>query len=275
MKTILIPTDFSEESKISAGYGIQLAKEKNAKLILLHVFHIPIYAGNDPVFMPPFDEFENSNIEMLNEYENEIRVKYSFTNPIENITKSGFLINEIADIVEDNNVDLIVMGISDAGKFSELILGSNAIEVIKNTNCPTLIVPEGATYVPINTIVLACDDLEKIRDTNALKQISKYVELFNSKLIVINVVDSFENVDFKQTLFEAKNKSIFEGIIYSVHFIEGDNLIKNINDFIDKNKADLLIMIPKKLNAFSKLFHISSTKKMAFHSHIPLLAIHE
>lgn len=275
MKTILIPTDFSEESKTSAGYGIQLAKEKNAKLILLHVFHIPIYAGNDPVFMPPFDELENSNIDMLNEYENEIRVKYSFTNPIENITKSGFLINEIADIVEDKNVDLIVMGISDAGKFSELILGSHAIGVIKNTTCPTLIVPEGATYHTINTIVLACDDIEKIRGTSALKQITKYVQLFNSRLIVINVVDSFENIDFKQTLFEAKNKTIFEGINYSVHFIEGDNLIKNLNDFIDKNNADLLIMIPKKHTAFSKLFHISSTKKMAFRSHIPLLAIHE
>lgn len=274
METILIPIDFSEVSKSAAEYGFQFAKERNAKLILLHVFHIPVYAGNDPVFMPPFDELEHSNIVSMERFEKELREKFTFTHPIENITKSGFLINEITDIVEEKGISLIIMGISEAGKLSEILLSSNSIGVIKNTKCPTLIVPEGAVYRPINTIVFACDDIKKVEESNALKQITEFVDICNSKMLVLTVVDSFEKMD-TDVLFEAKKEILFEDIKYSVHFIEGDDLVKNINNFIEKHNADLLIMIPRKHTVFSRLFNESSTKKMAFNSHIPLLAIHE
>lgn len=274
METILIPIDFSEVSKNTAEYGIQFAKERNAKLILLHVFHIPVYAGDDVAFMPPYNELEESSVIAMKKFEKELRMKYSFTNPIENVVKSGFLISEITDLVEGKKISLIIMGISEAGKLSEILLSSNSVGVIKNTNCPTLVVPEGVTYRPINTIVFACDDIEKIAGTNAAKQITEFVELLNSKLIVLTVVESFETLD-QEVLIDAKKEILFEGLNYSVLFIEGDNLVKNINNFIEKNNADLLIMIPRKHTIFSKLFYESNTKKMAFNSPIPLLAIHE
>ncbi len=275
METILIPTDFSEVSKNAIEYGIQLAKEKNAKVILLHVVQIPVFAAEDPFFMPPFDEIEKSKTTIMKQLEGELRAKYSFTNPIEIITKTSFLISEITQTAAKNNIDLIIMGIDDVGLISELLLGSISVEVLQKTTCPTLIVPKGAKYRPINNIVLACNDLEEMKDTIAVLQITKFVELFNSNLIVLNVVESFEKPDFEKALFDAKNISIFENIDYSVHFIAGDNLVNTVNDFIDNTNADLLIMLPKRHAAISKLFHISSTKKMAFHTHIPLLAIHE
>lgn len=274
METILIPIDFSEVSKNTAEYGIQFAKERNAKVILLHVFHIPVYAGDDVAFMPPYNELEESSVIAMKQFEKELRMKYSFTNPIENVVKSGFLISEITDLVEGKKISLIIMGISEAGKLSEILLSSNSVGVIKNTNCPTLIVPEGVRYRPINTIVFACDDIEKIAGTNAAKQITEFVELLNSKLIVLTVVEFFETLD-QEVLIDAKKEILFEGLNYSVLFIEGDNLVKNINNFIEKNNADLLIMIPRKHTIFSKLFYESNTKKMAFNSPIPLLAIHE
>jgi nucleotide-binding universal stress UspA family protein len=274
METILIPIDFSEVSNNTAEYGIQFAKEKNAKIILLHVFNIPVYAGDDVTFMPPYDEFEESSIIAMEKLEKRLRDKYAFTNPIENVVKSGFLISEIADLVEGKEISLIIMGISEAGKLSEILISSNSVGVIKNTNCPTLIVPEGVKYRPINTIVFACDDIEKIAGTSASKQITEFVELLNSKLIVLTVVESFENLD-QEILLDAKKEVLFEGLNYSVLFIEGNNLVKNINNFIEKHSVDLLIMIPRKHTIFSKLFQESNTKKMAFNSPIPLLAIHE
>ena len=275
METILIPTDLSEVSKNAAEYGIQLAKEKNAKVIMLHVIEIAAMAGDDPLFMPPFDILEKTKISLMKEFENKLREKYSFTNPIESITKTSYLMQEIKQIISEKNIDIIVMGIADVGKLSEFLLGSNSVEVARKTNSPTLIVPKGAMYKPINNIVLACNDLEEMKDTSIGKQISKFVKLFDSKLTVLNVVESFEDPEFEKILFDAKNKTIFENINYSVNFIAGTNLVFTINDFIDKNNVDLLIMIPKRHEFFSQLFHISSTKQMAFHTHIPLLAIHE
>jgi nucleotide-binding universal stress UspA family protein len=37
IKTILVPVDFSEASKMAAKYGLTLAGQLNARLILAHV----------------------------------------------------------------------------------------------------------------------------------------------------------------------------------------------------------------------------------------------
>ncbi|MES2591789.1 MAG: universal stress protein [Bacteroidota bacterium] len=274
MKTILIPTDFSEVSKNAVEYGVQLAQQRNAKLILLHVFHIPVIASDDPVLIPSFDELEKDNVGFLKEFETEIRSRFNFTNGIECITKPGFLIDQIEETVLEKNLDLIIMGITEAGKLSELLLGSSSIGVIKNINCPTIIIPAEAKFRPINTIVFACD-LEKTESIAALEQIKKFVQLFNAHLMVFNMVEPAQADGFEESVHSGKFKTIFENINHSIHFIKGDNLVDTVNNFIDEKHADLLIMIPKKHTFFSQLFHKSSTKKMAFHTHVPLLAIHE
>jgi nucleotide-binding universal stress UspA family protein len=274
MKTILIPTDFSDPSKNAVEYGVRLAKEKNASLILLHVFHIPVVATDDPVLMPSFDELEDDNMEFLKEFENELKVKYAFTNPIESISKPGFLVDEIAELVKEKNLDLIVMGITDAGKLSELLISSNSIGVIKRISCPTIIVPSKAVYRPVDTIVFACD-IEKTENTAAIEKVKEFAQLFNARLMVFNMVETNEDMEREKAIFNERFEVLFKNIPHSVHFTEGNDLIRSINNFIDSNNADLLIMVPKKHTFFSQLFHESSTKRMAFHSHIPLLAIHE
>ncbi len=274
MKTILIPTDFSEASKNAVDYGVRLAKEKNAQLVLLHVFHIPVMATEDPVLMPSFDQIEDDSQIFLKEIENGLRLKYNFTNPIESISRAGFLIDEIEDLVKEKNLDLIIMGITDAGKLAELVISSSSIGVIKKINCPTIIVPEQAVYKPINSIVFACD-IENTENISTIEQVKQFAQMFNAKLMIFNMVEDHEEKAHEKAVFNEKFASLFSNVPHSVHFITGEDLINSINAFIDTNNADLLIMVPQKHTFFWQLFHESSTKKMAFHSHVPLLAIHE
>ncbi|MFY9310835.1 MAG: universal stress protein [Bacteroidia bacterium] len=274
MKTILIPTDFSDASKNAIDYGVKLAKEKNAKLVLLHVFHIPVVATDDPVLMPSFEQIEDDSQLFLKETENKLRAMYGFTNPIESISKPGFLIDEIDDLVKEKNLDLIIMGITDAGKLAELVISSNSIGVIKKINCPTIIVPSGAVYRPIQTIVFACD-IEHTESLSAIGQVKQFVNIFNARLMIFNMVKNTEDKERERVLFHEKFAGLFAGVEHSINITEGDDLITAINTFIDINNADLLIMLPQKHTFFWQLFNESSTKKMAFHSHIPLLAIHE
>lgn len=274
MKTILIPTDFSETSQNAVDYGVRLAKEKNAQLVLLHVFHIPVVATDDPVLMPSFDQIEDDSQVLLKETENRLKTKYNFTNPIESISRPGFLIDEIDDLVKEKNIDLIIMGITDAGKLAELVISSNSIGVIKKINCPAIIVPETAVYKPVNTIVFACD-IENTENSATIEQVKQFVQLFNAKLMIFNMLENREAEEHEKAVFNEKFATHFNTTPHSMHFITGDNLINSINTFIDSNNADLLIMVPQKHTFFWQLFHESSTKKMAFHSHVPLLAIHE
>jgi nucleotide-binding universal stress UspA family protein len=44
---------------------------------------------------------------------------------------------------------------------------------------------------------------------------------------------------------------------------------------VNNHPIDMLIMLPKKHSFFASLFHKSQSKEMAYHSHIPLLALHQ
>jgi hypothetical protein len=59
------------------------------------------------------------------------------------------------------------------------------------------------------------------------------------------------------------------------HFIENESFTAGINLFSEKNHIDLIITMPKKHGFFDSLFKKSHTKKLAFHSHLPLMVMHD
>jgi nucleotide-binding universal stress UspA family protein len=271
MKTILIATDFSESASNAADYAVKLAKQYNFNIILLYVFHIPVVATEAPVVVMSMDELEKINMSSLKEYEKQLRAKHQLNSAIECIVRPGFVNDEISEIVKERSVDLVVMGITGAGKFKELLIGSNTTKVVRNIDCPTLIVPENASYNGINTIAFACDFEETKEQT--LHQLKSFIEIANSKLLVLNVVDPSKEIQDEK--LSGIKLDIFENVAHSIHFQEDGDLVHAINKFIDENKVDILIMIPHKHNVFERIFNQSNTKKMVFHSHVPILAIHD
>jgi nucleotide-binding universal stress UspA family protein len=273
MKSILTPTDFSEQSINAFKYALSIAKLSKSKVILLHVYQIPVVPADVPVSID-YVQLEKENQNALIDFEAQLRQKLNYTIELECIAKWGFVTDEINNVVHEKSIDLIVMGITGAGKLGELLIGSNSTSVIKNIDCPTLIVPINAKFKGVQSIALATD-LEKIKHGHALSQIKKIIKLFNSKLMILNVIDPSEIPDFQKAVSGINLENTFGEIEHSFHLQGNNDIIYGINDFIDNNNIDMLIMLPKKHSLFSILFKESKTKKMAFHTHIPLLAIHE
>ncbi|MGQ0828006.1 MAG: universal stress protein [Bacteroidota bacterium] len=275
MKTILIPTDFSETAKNAADYAIEFAKHINALVVLLHVFHIPIATTEAPVIIPSYDDLEKDNLFNLKEFEQELRGKHGLIAPIECIVKPGFIIDEIRETIKEKNIDLVVMGITGVNKLAELLIGSNTIGVIKGVKCPTLIIPKNAKFKPIKTIAFACD-FEEVKDESALKKMKTFVKELGARLLILNVVDPVEEkVTTEKAVSGVRLVNMFDDINHSLHFPEDDDPVHAINEFIELHNVDLLVMVPHKHNIFSRIFREGTTKKMAFHTHIPLLAIHD
>jgi nucleotide-binding universal stress UspA family protein len=59
------------------------------------------------------------------------------------------------------------------------------------------------------------------------------------------------------------------------YFLGLENVDEAINQFAHDKKVELIIVIHKGQKLFSKLFVKSHTKKLAYHSSIPVLALHE
>lgn len=42
MKNILVPTDFSENSKCAFNYALELAEQLNAAITVVHIYHLSV-----------------------------------------------------------------------------------------------------------------------------------------------------------------------------------------------------------------------------------------
>jgi nucleotide-binding universal stress UspA family protein len=273
MKTILVPTDYSKTAMNAADYAIEIAKIMKAKVILLHVFDVPVAVTDMPVVITTFEDFEKIKKEQLKKYESDLIAKHGKSVSVSSVLKPGFINDEIKDVVKDKKVDLIVMGITGAGRLPELLIGSNASRVIKNVDCPTITVHENIKFKPIKKIAFACD-YDEIEESHAISRLIEFTQLFKAKLLLINIVDPSEKASYKKELTGALLEHIFDKVNHTVSFRKDEDVIGGINNFVDHHSIDLLVMLPKKHTLFSRLFHESNTKKMAFHTHVPLLTIH-
>ena len=273
MKNILVPIDFSEQSKNAASYAIQLAKATDAKVTFLHVYPMPTVATEMPVLLTSYDEIEHDSLNLLKKMAEELRSKLNYTLPIECLVGPGYLLETVKEMVSDKKIDLIVMGITGAGAVTEKFIGSNATVIIKHVKCSVVVVPLEAKYKSIKTIVFATD-LAKIENSPAITEIKNLCETFNSSLNIVNIFHANETMSYEKSLSGKLLDSIFEKINHSIHMPEGE-LVDGINKIIDEQKADLLVMIPRKHIIFADMINERHTKKMAFHTHIPLLAIHD
>jgi nucleotide-binding universal stress UspA family protein len=111
-------------------------------------------------------------------------------------------------------------------------------------------------------------------ETTPAKFICEFVKLFHSELHVLNIDHKHKNLAEKsqeslllQTMLQETNPEW--------HFIDNKNVEEGIHSFADDNDIDLLVAIPKKHSLLDSLMHYSHTKELVFHSHVPVMCIHE
>ena len=140
LKTILVPSDFSECSDEALRYGLELARRFDARVHLLHVVQ-------DPVTQPWAAEgFSVPLFEVVEEWQRqaEERLKAAVADAdrarVTIVSKVATPYAEILDYAAANQVDLIVMGTHGRGGVSHMLLGSIAERVVRRAPCPVLTV---------------------------------------------------------------------------------------------------------------------------------------
>lgn len=273
MKTILVPTDFSENAINACEYAVGIAQKLQARIILLNVFHIPMIVGDVPEgpLMPDFEELKGLSYKKLEEAKAEIDRRYPNVH-LNIYSIQGFAVSEITDFAERNNIDLIIMGTQGASGLQELIIGSNTASVIEDAKCPVLAIPKNTLFKGIKNIVYATDYLES--DISAINNLSEIAALFDAEIIVTHIAESEnETAGLKEWFIEATAKKLKYKKL-SFRLITDNNVVHGLHEFTRSMPADILAMTTRRHNLFQKLFNPSITKKMAFHTEIPLLAFH-
>lgn len=274
MKSILVPTDFSECSINALNYAASLSKFTGAKIYLLHVYQVPVPATDVPVIdIEDSKKMEKDFSRRMHHVIKEQKEKHGWTAEVSVISSTGITFYEINHIVKDKKIDLIVMGMRGETTVIDKLFGSNTTEMVKKAICPLLLVPEDAAFHVPDRIAIAFDfnkpqDLKKV---NASKEIA---QLFNSKLFVFSIIEEKNDASEKAVMYDAVKK-IFEDVEHSIHFNVNHDLQQGILSFIDEHKAKMLVMFHHSHNIFARMFTVINSKEISFRIKVPLMVINE
>ena|SRR5579872_4023256 len=137
IQTILHPTDFSESSQYAFETACSLVKDKNTRLIVLHVA-LPSTA---PI---PFEPVPNPLVPA--ESQEFLKGRYIWPQPsdpkitVEHRVAEGEAPHEILQLAKALKCDVIVMGTHGRTGLSRFLTGSVAEEVLRKAACPVLAV---------------------------------------------------------------------------------------------------------------------------------------
>ncbi|NDY72057.1 universal stress protein [Desulfobacter hydrogenophilus] len=136
-KKILNPVDGSEHSMRATQYSIELAKQFDSKIILLHCHaRFPIVLA-EPQFQNVLNEIMKNSEELIKPFEDlleESGVEYEIR------ILEGSPAKNIDTVVNVEKINLIVMGSRGVGNIEGLFLGSVAHQVLHKVQCPVFII---------------------------------------------------------------------------------------------------------------------------------------
>ena len=275
MKTIIATTDFSPVSLNAVNFAADMALSINASLLLFNAYNIPVSYSDVPVLLVSVDEIKKSSEAGLDKLKEKILHVTSGKIKVYTEARMGNTVDELEVLCKEIQPFAVVMGAKGSSGIEKILFGSTALTAIRHLTWPVICVPAGKEYGKgIRKIGFACD-FREVLETTPVKFIKQIVKEFNAELHIINV-------DYKEKHFRPETPEqsfllhhLLEEVKPQYHFINNPDTEYGINEFAETNNLDLVIAIPKKHKLLEGLFKPSSTKKLVFQSHIPVMCMHE
>lgn len=271
MQNILVPVDFSDISRHAAIYALKLAAQLHVpKVILYHAYQAPLTVDSPVAAVQLFDEaiLKKESSAALQLFRSSIENECAPGCFLETYNEYNLLINGVDEVCKLTNSKLVVMGITGGGVFAEKLIGSNTVSVARNSSVPVFILPKDIEYKPFSSIVLLTD-YQHTDENLPIQKIHWLLDVTHAKLQVLHI-EKDKNVHRElQEIVLLKDHNPTYHVVHSEHFTAG------VDNFVTKNHADLIVIIPKDHGFFSSLFTSSHTTQIAFHSKVPVLAIHQ
>lgn len=274
MKKIIVPVDFSAASTNAAEFAGNLAIFYGAEIWLFHAYEMPVGIGE--IAWPLFNVTElqkaaEQELETLKEtIQSNLRSKITIHTKAQMTT----LMDGLEEICEVVKPDLVVMGLSGKGALAKLVVGSNTIKIIHDLQYPVLVVPPKAAFTPVLRIGFACD-YKKIEESTPVSLLKKVVKDFNAELYVLNVDFEDRNFDINVMDETFTVRNLFRDINPVYDSIESKTVTEGLNEYAVEKGLDWVVVIPKKHTVLQKIFNRSQSKDLLYHTHLPVLCIHQ
>jgi nucleotide-binding universal stress UspA family protein len=261
MHRIIVPVDFSDTALNAARFvALMLSGKKDALIILYHNYK------------------DSQDHEMCMNYLESLKMELHHKGDMNVecvIEMGGELIDNLSRLAQTRTATLIAMGITGRTAMGQKLIGSNTLKMVDNSLIPVMIIPSDATYNGINHVAFASDFKDVVKTTPAAF-INSVLEMFSPQLHVVNVdPNHYVSITEECQLEKEKLQQMFSAYNPEFYFIAMNDFFDAMDNFVKDKSIDMLVTVPRFHANSSTLFKSTHTKKLAYHSNIPLMAAHE
>ena len=276
MKSILIPTDFSENAMNAVKYALEFFKYQKTVFYFMHAYQNEFYDHEELVSREKFDDVLNKvkngsiqNLEKLLKDVNKIAPNPRYT--YHTISANNTLVEEANSIADEKNIDLIVMGTKGKSNERHIVFGSQTFQVLKYVQCPVLAIPSNYTNTQPKRILFPTNYLIPYK-RRELKLLSDLAKSYRSVIDVLYISTSK-----KLSMRQEDNKGFIKDILRenTVNFYIEDSkkLDEAIKNYIKNNNIDMITMVNTQHSFLEDMLFPSAIDKVSLGLEIPLLAM--
>lgn len=280
MKNILLPTDFSENSWNAIVYALNFFDNASCNFFLLHVNALSYVAANNYPYVNSKEFIEESFTKPAKKQLKTLLKRISTEFPEHQkhhfftLTDYNFFVDSVRNQVQEKKIDMIVMGTKGASGLKKVIVGSNAADVIKKVKCPTLVVPEDATFVDLDEIAFPTD-YYLTYGVDLLKPLYNILKVHNSSLQVIHISNKTEGLCISQQDNKDLLNDYFNKFSPTFYNLANKNVEAAIEVFVQSRDIKMVAMVAKNLNYFQRILFHNKIEEITYHTRIPFLVMHD
>ena len=287
--TILVPVDFSRYSLKAASIAIEISQKLGAKLLFYHVMPRPDFFSSPYSDVMPFDTGIYDHLK-----ETEKRADQDFkkfmtqlasivgedvweTLNTEQIVKMGDAEEDILGYTDIHPPRVIVMGIKSPSKDSGQVMGSTTAGIIYKAKVPVLVIPEDAPILnlaSVKKVVYATNFDDK--DFLSIDKLLGLLLPFKTDVTCLHIGkhDQHEWDEAKLSSMSKTLKKNFKNAKLNCEMVEGDNVLTELENYIEEKNIDVLALTTHKRNMITRIFNPGIAREMVFHLKTPLFVFH-
>jgi nucleotide-binding universal stress UspA family protein len=294
IKRILVPIDFSEPSRTALNYGLSLALQFNARLVLAHV--VPPNVGLVYTFPTESFAFEKDQARYAKSMlPTLIPAEYMDRLDLQTIVKVGVIQDELLAVVKDEKIDIVVMGTHGRNAFERFLLGSLTEKMLRKVPVPILTVSHLDAALDLHTAgpvslrkILYATDLSDSSDVG-LRVAFEIARGTGASVTVLHVLQALETIywgaeggfigqelkTIQEETFKRLQTSMLhggEGVAATPIMVEGEPF-REILNVAEEEKSDLIVLNLQGKGLVERALLGSTAERVIRSAHVPVLSI--
>ncbi|MBL7845193.1 MAG: universal stress protein [Cyclobacteriaceae bacterium] len=273
MKKILVPCDFSEQAVSAFRFALDVAVQSKGEVHLVNVVEVPVL--HDSVLMPVM-AFEEALFKELREKAEKqfqkMRDKYAPERiKLESKVIFGPVSRMLFDYIQEKGIDLVVMGTKGASGVREVLIGSNAEKMVRNSPVPVIAIKKYVKGTASIKNIVFPNTLNTESQEDLVLKVKALQNFFKAKLHIvwINTPTNFtrDTITLKRLNAFAKRFMLKD---FTINVFNDPYEEAGVNNFAQEIGADMIAMGTHGRKGLAHFFSGSVAEDVVNHVDCPI-----